>query len=97
MSLADFIKQDLSVFLGDPFAVEARTETVTAKVILDEPSQALAGDVVLTTDYQITARASDFGNLLAGDSITVNKIKFTVRDVRLIDDGVLCEISLQKV
>ena len=97
MTLADFIKGDLLVFLGDPFAVLATAGKTTAQVLLDEPSQALAGDVVLTTDYQITARAADFGHLLAGDAITVNGTQYTVRDARLIDDGVLCEISLQKV
>jgi hypothetical protein len=56
----------------------------------------LAGDMVLTTDYQITARASDFGSLVAGASITVDGTDYTVRETRLIDDGVLCEISLQK-
>ena len=56
----------------------------------------LVGDMVLSTDYQITAKASDFGTLTAGTSITVDSVAYTVRETRLIDDGLFCEISLQK-
>lgn len=91
----DALADDLGVFLDD-FAVSATAGSTTANVILDQPSQVLAGDMVLSTDYQITARASDFGSLVSGDSITVDSVAYTVRDVRLIDDGLLCEITLQK-
>ena len=96
MALADFLVDDLGVFLDDPFAVSATSGATTAKVILDQPSQVLAGDMVLSTDYQITAKASDFGALTAGTSITVDSVAYTVRETRLIDDGLLCEVSLQK-
>lgn len=91
----DALSDDLGVFLGD-FNVSATAGSTTGNVILDQPSQVLAGDMVLTTDYQITAKASDFGSLVAGASITVDGTDYTVRETRLIDDGVLCEISLQK-
>jgi hypothetical protein len=97
MALADFLATDLGVFLDDPFGVSATSGATTANVILDEPSQVLAGDMVLSTDYQITAKASDFGTLTAGTSITVNSVAYKVRETRLIDDGLFCEISLQKV
>ena len=53
--------------------------------------------MVLSTDYQITAKTSDFGTLLAGTSITVDSVAYKVRETRQIGDGLLCEISLQKV
>ena len=96
MALADFLTTDLGVFLNDPFSVTATAGDTTAHVLLDQPSQVLAGDMVLSTDYQITAKASDFGSLVAGDSITVDSVAYTVRETRLIDDGLLCEVSLQK-
>jgi hypothetical protein len=96
MGLADFLSTDLGVFLNDPFSVTATAGATTAHVLLDQPSQVLAGDMVLSTDYQITAQAADFGSLVSGDSITVDSVSYTVRDVRLIDDGLLCEITLQK-
>jgi len=96
MALADFLTDDLAVFFDDPFGVSATSGATTAKVLLDQPSQVLAGDMVLTTDFQVTAKASDFGTLLAGASITVDSVAYTVRETRLIGDGLLCEISLQK-
>ena len=96
MALADFLTTDLGVFLNDPFAVSATSGATTGNVLLDQPSQVLAGDMVLSTDYQITAKASDFGTLTAGTGITVDSVAYTVRETRLIDDGLLCEISLQK-
>ena len=91
----DALADDLGVFLGD-YGVSATSGATTANVILDEPTQELVGDLVLSTDYQITAKASDFGTLTAGTSITVNSVAYTVRETRLIDDGLFCEISLQK-
>ena len=44
----------------------------------------------------LTARASDFGNLVYGDAITVATVAYTVRETRFIDDGSFVEIALQK-
>ena len=96
MALADFLTDDLDIFFDNPFGVSATSGATTAKVLLDQPSQVLAGDMVLTTDFQVTAKTSDFGTLLAGASITVDSVAYTVGETRLIGDGLLCEISLQK-
>ena len=96
MALADFLTDDLDIFFDNPFGVSATSGATTAKVLLDQPSQVLAGDMVLSTDFQITAKTSDFGTLLAGADIEVDSVDYTVRETRLIGDGLLCEISLQK-
>lgn len=89
------LDESLAVFFAD-LGVSATAGTTTANGILDQPSQVLAGDMVLTTDYTFTAAASDFGTLTAGSSITVNSVAYTVREARLIDDGAIIELSLQK-
>ena len=50
----------------------------------------------MSTDYQLTARVVDFGALVAGASITVDNVAYTVRELRKLDDGVFCEIAIQK-
>jgi hypothetical protein len=90
------LSEDLNVFLDD-FGVSCTAGAVTALGILDMPSQIISGDMVLSTDYTLTARAADFGGLLYGDSITVATIAYQVRETRLIDDGAFVEIGLQKV
>jgi hypothetical protein len=89
------LDESLAVFFAE-LGVSATAGSTTANGIFDQPSQVLAGDMVLTTDYTFTAAASDFGTLTAGSSITVDSVAYTVREARLIDDGAIVELSLQK-
>lgn len=89
------LTEDLGEFFND-FGVSCTAGAVTALGILDMPTQVLAGDQILSTDYTLMAKASDFGNLLYGDAITVAGVAYTVREARLIDDGALVELGLQK-
>ena len=89
------ITEDLDIFLAD-FGVSCTAGAVTANGILDMPSQILSDGMVLSTDYTLTAKASDFGTLIRGDSITVDSVAYTVRETMLIDDGKIVQIALQK-
>ena len=89
------LTEDLTLFLND-FGVSCTAGAVSAMGILDAPSQILVGDQILTTNYTLTARSVDFGNLLYGAAVTVNGVNYTVRETRLLDDGAFCELSLQK-
>jgi hypothetical protein len=90
------ISEDLTVFLND-FGVSCTAGAISALGILDMPSQVISGDMVLTTDYSLTARAADFGGLLFGDGITVDGVNYQVREVRKLDDGAFVEIGLQRL
>ena len=87
--------EDLSVFLND-FGVSCVSGAVTALGILDMPSQIVMDGMVLTTDYTLTAKASDFGTLKYDTAITVAGVAYTVRDTKFVDDGKFVEIALQK-
>ena len=52
--------------------------------------------MIISTEYELTAKTSDFGSLLSGASITVDGTAFTVRDTKKESDGVFCRISLSK-
>jgi len=89
--------EDLSVFLNnDEFGVIVAAGAVTGQGILDMPSEIIADGVVLTTDYKLTCESSKFGNLLHGDSVTVDSSAYTVRSAALIDDGSFVEVMLMK-
>ena len=60
------------------------------------PAEYLQGDVVISTDYTLLTKASLFGELNYGSSMTVDGTAYTVREARLLDDGLLVEFSLQK-
>ena len=89
------ITEDLDVFLAD-FGVSCTAGATTANGILDMPSQVVSDGMVLTTDYTLTTRASSFGSLVRGDSITVDGTSYTVRETMLIDDGKFVQIALQR-
>ena len=90
------LSEDLDQFLND-FGLSCTAGAVTALGILDMPGRILSADgMVISTDYLLTAKASDFGSLLYGDSITVAGNAYTVRETLLIDDGAFVEISLMK-
>jgi hypothetical protein len=90
------LSEDLTVFLED-FGVSCTAGAISALGILDMPSQIISGDMVLSTDYSLTARAADFGGLLYGDGITVAGVNYQVREVRKLDDGAFVEIALQRL
>lgn len=89
------LTEDLSIFLND-FGVTCTSGAISALGLFDMPSQVLAGEMVLSTDYTLTARAADFGGLQYGDNITVAGTAYQVRETRLIDDGAFVEIGLQR-
>ena len=89
------ITENLDAFLDD-FGVTCTAGAVTALGILDMPSQVLLSDAILSTDYTLTARASSFGSLQYGDSITVAGVTYTLRETQYIDDGAMVQLGLQK-
>ena len=68
--------------------------------ILEMPDQIVAGDMVITTDYQLIGKASDMGTLISGNNVKIelNNVMqtFEVRATRLVDDGSFVEVMLSK-
>jgi hypothetical protein len=87
--------EDLNVFLAD-FGVSCTAGAVTALGVLDMPGEVIAGGMVITTDYTLTAKAEDFGDLLYGSQINVNGVPFTVREATLQGDGKMVQLSIQR-
>lgn len=90
------ITEDLNLFLED-FGVTCTSGAVTAKGILDMPSQVVADGMVLTTDYKLTVRTADFGGLLYGSPITVDGVNYQVREALKIDDGQFTDLMLTRL
>lgn len=91
------LNEDLDQFLND-FGSSCTAGAVSALGILDMPGRVIGADgMVISTDYVLTAKASDFGGLLYGDGITVAGINYSVRETLPVDDGAFVEISLQRL
>ena len=92
------LSTDLDIFFNTShFAVSCTAGSTTGKGILEQPSEIIADGVVLTTDYVLTAKASDFGNLAFGSGIEVDGSMYSVRSTQLVDDGLICRLFLTKV
>ena len=88
--------EDINTFFGD-FSENVFYDNETYKGILEQPDEVIADGVVLTTDYELTVKTTDLGTIAFDTQIEVSNVKYKVRNVRKIDDGTLCKISLTKV
>ena len=88
--------EDINTFFGD-FSENVFYDNETYKGILEQPDEIIADGVVLTTDYELTVKTDDLGTIAFDAQIEVSNVKYKVRNVRKIDDGTLCKISLTKV
>lgn len=79
------ISENLDTFLKD-FGVPVVFGSVSGLGILDTPDEVLSG-LSISTNYQVTVKASQFGSLTNGSEIKVNSIDFKVREFKLIGDG----------
>lgn len=89
------LSENLDVFLAD-FGVTVTNGVTATTGLLDMPSEVIAGNMVITTDYSLTIKASVYPSLKYDDSLTVGGVAYTVREVRLQDDGQFMTVYLQK-
>jgi len=88
--------EDLDVFLAD-HGVSVTAGAVSGVGILDAPGMMVIGDNVISTDYTLTCKALQFGDLLYNAAITVHGVSYEVMENRLLDDGGFCQMTLRKV
>lgn len=88
--------EDLDLFLAD-FGVSVTSGSVSGIGILDMPSEIVADGVVLTTDYKVTVKTSEFGGLLYGAPVTVDGVNYQVREAMKVDDGSFTELMLTRL
>ena len=87
--------ENLDNFFTD-FGNSVVSSGINYKGILEQPDELIADGVVLTTDYELIAKNSELGSLTFDTEIDVSDVTYKVRNVRKIDDGTLCKISLTK-
>ena len=71
--------------------------SVTDVGYFDSPTETIADGLVLTTDFSVLVITAKFPSLKAGDSITVDKVKYRVREPIMLDDGKLTRVYMIKV
>jgi hypothetical protein len=89
------ITEDPDIFLSD-FGVSVVAGAVTSVGIFDMPGEVIMDNMIISTDYSLRVRASEFSTLGYGSAVVVDGGNYTVRESRLLDDGVFLQLSLQK-
>ena len=62
----------------------------------DEQAKVFIDGIVSSTMYQLTYKTGDF-DLRFDDPITVNSVKYKVKDTLMIDDGAFSKVMLAKI
>ena len=86
---------DLDQFLSD-FGVTVVVGGLTVKGIFDAPTNVVAEGMVLTNNYILTIKTPSAGMPVYGDAVTISGLAYAVRDARMIDDGLFCELLVSK-
>ena len=63
---------------------------------LDTADDVVAGGTAVSTEYILTAVTEDVSVLSRGSTITVDSVKYTVREKLLLDDGSFTQVLLSK-
>lgn len=88
--------ENLDLFF-DVFGVDVELDGFRGKGILDAPTNVIGSGMVLSNEYLLTVKTSEFGHATYGYTLKVNASDYQVRESRQIDDGAFSEILLTKV
>lgn len=90
------LNDDLDVLFSGPDAVTVTIGASSFKGLLDSPDESIADGMVISTDYLLTMKTSDASNTEEREVIQVDEIDYSVRSIKKVSDGRLCELSLSK-
>lgn len=88
-------KENLNVFF-DEFTDEVIYDNAIYFGMLDEPDEIIADNTILSTEYELKVKTSDFKDVVFDKQIKINSEDYIVRNMRKIDDGKISIISLSK-
>ena len=87
--------EELDVFFSD-FVDEVIYDNAIYKGQLDQPDEVIVDGRILTTEYELLVKTSDFSTVVFDKTIQVNGEEYSVRTMMKIDDGKFSKIMLSK-
>lgn len=84
-------------FMLEDTGVVVSSGAISGKGILEQPQQLIQDGMVISTDWTVICRADQFGGLIYGDPVTAGGNTFILREARVLNDGILCQLSLEKI
>ena len=90
-------QENLDSFFDTPgFTVPVVLGGTISVGYFESPNEIIADGVVLTTDYAVVVKTSDFSEVTRGDTMIVEGVNYTVREPMLLDDGKIMRVMLMK-
>tara|TARA_R100000278_G_C5345564_1_gene119877 strand:- start:176 stop:466 length:291 start_codon:yes stop_codon:yes gene_type:complete len=90
-------QEDIDAFFDTPgFTVPVAFGAITGVGYFESPDERIADGVVLTTDYAVVVKTSDFSTITNGSALTVDGEAYTVREPMRLDDGKIMRVFLMK-
>ena len=90
-------QEDLDAFFDTPgFTVPVVFGDTTGVGYFQSPDEIIADGLVLTTDYAVIVKTSDFSTVTNGSAMTVDGVAYTVREPMRLDDGKIMRVMLTK-
>ena len=92
--------------LGAPFRRSGITATWTPQnyatggeglVLFEAPSLDVLAGVAHSTEYSVVYQATDFADMVYGDTIEIAGVEYTVRGIVAVEDGLVMRATLAKV
>lgn len=90
--------EDLSLFFDDPrgFSQAASWGALTAQVIFDMPTEDILSGRAQSDEYQAILARAAWPGIARGASVSIAGQGYTVREVRILDDGALKALTLTR-
>ena len=89
--------EDLDAFFDTPgLTVPVVFGDTTGVGYFESPDERIADGVVLTTDYAVVVKTSDFSTVTNGSALTADGEAYTVREPMRLDDGKIMRVFLMK-
>jgi hypothetical protein len=90
------LTDDLAPLFAD-FGVEVLCGHVAVRGIFDAPTSAALGGLATLDEHQLTLPADALPGIGHGDTVTIARTEYVVREVFLLDDGALKRVTLRVV
>jgi len=87
--------EELDVFFSD-FVDEVIYDNAVYKGQLDQPDEVVVDGRILTTEYELLVKTTDFSSVVFDKTMKVNGEDYSVRTIMKIDDGKFSKIMLSK-
>ena len=89
------IANDTYAFFTD-LAEDVLINSKYGKGLLEQPTAVALNGEIIYYDYRLYLKQTEFSDIKTGDTVEINNIRYSVRQVDVDLDGKILEVTIQK-